>query len=105
MVTRGMLVFLAACCILVSAPVSYLVNTYRMANSIPPSDGLTILVKFLPLIALSIVIAFGTRDVVKLANSRRTKEATHLIAILTALLVIAIVVAVLAFGLGEWFVL
>jgi hypothetical protein len=100
MVTRGTLVFLAACCILVSVPVSYLVNIYRMANLIPPYDALTGLIKFLPFILLSIVLVYGAAAVAKLANVNRVKEAAKLSLILIVLLAVAFAVWLLTFNLG-----
>jgi hypothetical protein len=105
MVTRGTLVFLAACCILVSVPVSYLVNTYRMANLIPPSDTLTILIKLLPFILLSIVLIYGAIVAAKLANINRIKEAAELATILIVLLAVAFAVWLLTFNLGVRYVL
>ncbi|NLF89598.1 hypothetical protein GX563_12360 [Candidatus Bathyarchaeota archaeon] len=105
MPSRSAIILLAACCILVSAPVSYLVNTYRMVNLIPPSDAYTILLKFLPLIALSIVIIYGAREVAELADSTKTKEAAHFIVILTVLLIVAIMVTMLTFNLGVRYIM
>jgi dolichyl-phosphate-mannose--protein O-mannosyl transferase len=105
MPSRGVIIRLAACCILVSAPVSYIVNTYQIANSIPPSGAFTLLLKFLPLITLSIVIIYGAREVTELADSTKTKEATHFIVILTVLLIVAIVVTLLTFDLGVRYIM
>lgn len=105
MVTRGILVFLAACCILLSVPVSYFVNTYRMANSIPPTDALTVSIKCLPLIFLSAVLIYGAYEAARLANSNKTKDAAKLSVILIVLMAVAFAVWLLTFDLGVRYVL
>jgi len=104
MVTRSELTLLAACCILISVPVSYLVNTYRMANLIPSTDALTSFVKYLPFLVLSAVLIYGVYEVIKLANSNRTKDAAKLSVTLIVLLAVAFVVWLHTFNLGVWYI-
>jgi hypothetical protein len=105
MVSRREIILLAVCCILVSIPVSYLVNTYRMVNLIPSTDGLTSLVKYVPFLVLSTVLIYGVYEVTKLAYSSRIKEAAKLSAILIVLLAAAFTVWLFTFNLGVRYVL
>jgi hypothetical protein len=105
MFAERIIVFLALCCIVVSVPVSYLVNTYRMTNSINPSDNLTSFIKYLPFLILSIVLFYGAYDATKLVNNNKTKDAVKLAIILIVLLVAAFVVATLTFNIGIRYVM
>ena len=100
MLAERMILFLALCCILVSVPVSYFVNVYRMANFINPSDILTSFIKFLPYLILSIVLFYGAYDVTKLINNNKKNDAAKLAVGLIVLLAVAFVVAFLTFDIG-----
>ena len=100
MLAERMILFLALSCILVSVPVSYFVNVYRMANFINPSDILTSFIKALPYLILSIVLFYGAYDVTKLINDNKKDDAAKLAVGLIVLLVVAFVVAFLTFDIG-----
>ena len=105
MFTERLIVLLALCCILVSVPVSYLVNVYRMVNFIHPSDILTSFIKYLPFLILSIVLFYEVYDVTKLINNNKRKDAAKFAVILIVLLVVAFVVASLTFDIGIRYVM
>ena len=65
MLAQREIVVLALCCIMVSVPVSYFINVYRMENFIHPSDPLTSFIKGLPYIILAFVLFYGAYDAAK----------------------------------------
>ena len=105
MLAERMILFLALCFILVSVPVSYFVNVYRMANFINPSDILTSFVKALPYLILSIVLFYGAYDVTRLINNNKKNDAAKLTVGLIVLLVVAFVVAFLTFNIGMRYIM
>ena len=105
MAKKGTIVLFAACCILVSIPVSYFVNAYRMENVIPPTDTLTSFAKYLPFLALSVILIYGAYKAARLANSNNTKEAQKLSVILIVTIAVALAVWLLTFNLGVRYVL
>jgi nitrogen fixation/metabolism regulation signal transduction histidine kinase len=104
MAKKGTIVLFAACCILVSVPVSYLVNTYRMANSIAPTAVL-IFVKYLPFLVLSAILVYGVYEVFRLADLNRTRDAAKLSVSLIILLAVASAVWMFTFNLGVRYIL
>ncbi len=105
MVSWKIIVFLSSCCILVSVPVYYTVNIYRMANFVNPSDPLISFIKLLPFLVLLVVLAFGVREVGKLINNNKRRDAGKLVGLLMVLLIVASIATALTYNIGIRYVM
>jgi drug/metabolite transporter superfamily protein YnfA len=76
-----------------------------MVNFILPSDILTSFIKFLPFLFLTIVLIYGTYDVVRLLQNNKPKDACKLAAIVILLLAVAMIVTFFTFDIGVRYVL
>ncbi len=105
MLTQRIIVLLALCFIVISIPVSYLVNTYRMIHLINPSDSLTNFIKYLPFVFFSVVLLYDVFAILRLANNNKTKDAAKHSVVLMVLLMVAFTVLLLTFNIGIRYVL
>ena len=90
---------LALLCIVVSVPISFLVNDYSY-TFYDPSNKLTDFIQYLPVLFLAIVLAYGALYIKSLASNNHMKEAAILTAILMVLVLVAIIVIPLTFSFG-----